>query len=526
MRNRSDQDYRFKIGPRRLAGGFLVVLFLIFFPHIILAQEEQPLVEPVEALIVEAGEDMGTAVGWEVDFKVSSLTGVVEGQELLYSWDLGDGVKKTGSRISHSYERSGEYIVKLEISDGQRRAFDQIKVSVFEEVVLLVADNSPGEDDINALKRQASKEGVLLVVIRDARSEADYLIEGALEKSLLENKAAVKESRVIMTWTTGSLGLNVLSKFAQDVEDLREFDFGNKAVIAITDKNFSAIARIAQSTFDLLRPEYVLLTKSSAIPVVIEVRDPLLLVGEVRNAGVENVLIGIHSERAVKDLGVTNFLSYTVNYLVNRGVQTENIFLLLMIPVIATLVALARQVFGIKTFGIYIPTIITLTFLATGIKYGLTIFIVILLAATLMRFVLRRFKLLYLPRMAIVLTVVALVMLALFVIGSMTQRTGIIALSIFPMLILTILVEKFVEVQIEKGFVQAVWLSLGTILVSIVCYYFVNWDSFKILILGYPELILLTLVINILLGKWVGLRISEYLRFRWVRGVAKEESKS
>jgi len=174
-------------------------------------------------------------------------------------------------------------------------------------------------------------------------------------------------------------------------------------------------------------------------------------------------------------------------------------------------------ILGIKTFGIYTPTIISLSFIATGLKYGLSIFLIILLVATLLRFLLRRFKLLYLPRMAIVLCVLALVLLLIFIFGAYFNKTGMIGLSIFPVLILIILVEKFVAVQIEKGGLTAILLSVETILVSVICYWVVNWEWFKTLILSYPELVLLTIVINIVLGRWAGLRLSEYIRFRKLR---------
>jgi hypothetical protein len=41
--------------------------------------------------------------------------------------------------------------------------------------------------------------------------------------------------------------------------------------------------------------------------------------------------------------------------------------------------------------------------------------------------------------------------------------------------------------------------------------------------LGHPELIFVFLLINIILGRWTGLRLFEYIRFREVLKHAKEE---
>ena len=88
-------------------------------------------------------------------------------------------------------------------------------------------------------------------------------------------------------------------------------------------------------------------------------------------------------------------------YIVEQGVPLQTLALLLMIPVVATLVAFFRQVVGIKAFGIYTPSIITFALLAfdpNGLKYGIAIFISIILVGMAPRYMLRRFRLLYLPR--------------------------------------------------------------------------------------------------------------------------------
>jgi len=168
-----------------------------------------------------------------------------------------------------------------------------------------------------------------------------------------------------------------------------------------------------------------------------------------------------------------------------------------------------------KAFGIFTPAAVTLSFLAIGLKYGVLIFIVILLAATGSRILIRKFRLLYLPRMALVLTAVSFAVLALFgVSGLLLKQTGALAFSVFPILILASLAEQFVEAQIRLGLRAAAILTFETLLLSVVSTLIIQWDALQSLIVGFPELILITIPINILLGRWTGLRLSEYIRFR------------
>ena len=73
------------------------------------------------------------------------------------------------------------------------------------------------------------------------------------------------------------------------------------------------------------------------------------------------------------ELTFFNFFSYFVHQAIDKGVPTQTMVYILMFPLIATFVALIRQVIGIKTFGIFLPSILTISFLATGLLPGIII---------------------------------------------------------------------------------------------------------------------------------------------------------
>ncbi|HLD34786.1 MAG TPA: 7TM domain-containing protein, partial [Patescibacteria group bacterium] len=169
---------------------------------------------------------------------------------------------------------------------------------------------------------------------------------------------------------------------------------------------------------------------------------------------------------------------------------------------------------GIKAFGIYAPSLVAVSFLATGIKYGLAIFVIVLIIGTLARLVARKIKIMYLPRMSIVLSIVSLSILFLFYLGAWSNQSALISISVFPILIMVIITEKFISAQIEFGNKAAWQLFVETLILSMACYYLANWEALRALILGYPELIFVTFLLNYLLGRWTGLRLLELYRFR------------
>ena len=214
------------------------------------------------------------------------------------------------------------------------------------------------------------------------------------------------------------------------------------------------------------------------------------------------------------ELTFFNFFSYWTHFAIEKGVPKEMIVLILMFPIIATIIAFIRQIIGLKTLGVYIPSILTISFLATGIKVGLIFFISILIVGTLVRLILRKLRLLYLPRIALLLTIVSLVTFGFVVLGAYLNLTQLTSMTIFPMLIMIILVERFIDSQIEKGTKQALILTLETLIISVLCYFLMISGKVQNLILTYPGMILLLIIINLLLGRWTGLRLTEYFRFK------------
>jgi len=217
------------------------------------------------------------------------------------------------------------------------------------------------------------------------------------------------------------------------------------------------------------------------------------------------------------ELTFFNFFSYFVHQAIDKGVPTQTMVYILMFPLIATFVALIRQVIGIKTFGIFLPSILTISFLATGLLPGIIIFIVILISGTVLRFLLQEFRLLYLPRVALLISIISLIAVGLIIIAAYLNIGLTSELLAFPILIMIIIVERFIAVQTEKGYESALLLTGETLLISIVGYFILNSMTLQNFILDHPGFILILIIFDIILARWTGLRLVEYLRFRELR---------
>ncbi|MFA6388900.1 MAG: 7TM domain-containing protein, partial [Patescibacteria group bacterium] len=473
-------------------------------------------------LHAEAGPDKNVAIGRNVLFDASASTGPSE-QALNYVWDFGDGQSFQGIDASHIYKQPGVYKAKLTVSDGINISRDYTLVTVAREVMLLVTDDSVAKTDIKQLKQTAKNNGILLVSVKPTNTATtNYTLSQSIAEQLVAASDDLNQAKTILIWTNANVGLTALTETerilssSNDEKKASTISFKQKTIVRVDEHPTSvASGRLVQSTYNTLQPNYILLTTSAALDTLLANSSDLSWFEILQNQNIPYQIISSHSQRALDSITFFNFTSYGINYLINQGVSQDTLFLLLVLPVVATLIAFARQVVGVKAFGIYVPSIITLTFVVTQLKYGLVIFAVLLAAATMARIGLRYLKLLYLPRMALVMSLVAFTIFIMFIMAGYFKQTGFLAISVFPILVMIILTEKFVEAQIEQGNKSAIILTLETFALSVISYFIITWSTFETLMLAYPEIIIGScLLLNVLLGRFSGLRVLEYFRFR------------
>ncbi len=204
------------------------------------------------------------------------------------------------------------------------------------------------------------------------------------------------------------------------------------------------------------------------------------------------------------------FLKAAIDSSIASGVSENTIILLLLLPIVATVIAATRTIIGIRGFGIFLPAALSITFVAIGPVLGILLFVAIVVISTTVRIITRKLKLKlqYLPRMALILWFVSMGILAIIFFTH-------INVSIFPVLVLTLLVEDFTKIQLGKSFKTAMTLTTQTLILSLISYAFLTYAPFQKIVLNNPEIAMIsTFIIDIVLGKYLGLRIMEYWRFR------------
>ena len=209
-------------------------------------------------------------------------------------------------------------------------------------------------------------------------------------------------------------------------------------------------------------------------------------------------------------------------------IDTQMMFgIVLMIPLGGLVIVLLRQIVGLPTFGTFMPVLIALSFRETGLVWGVVLFSSIVFIGLSLRAYFDQLRLLVVPRLASVLTIVVLLIAAMTIV---TFKLGInagLSITLFPMIILTMMIERMALLTEEFGAKEARKTAYGSLIAASLAHAVMSGVWARHLVFVFPELLLIVLACTILLGRYNGYKLSEYFRFKKLaRAIAENEKRS
>ncbi|MBU0598457.1 hypothetical protein KKF61_05745 [Patescibacteria group bacterium] len=494
---------------------FIGLISLFFFSPMALAQD---------APILETDSDEGIEVNQlspvitSEDFIMVNKKALFDASEseLLptdfnpsYRWDFtDDNIVQFGKEVVHEYKSTGIHEITLTIQQGEFKANIEKIIFVYNKKILIITDKDT-TDGLELIVDQAAHNGVFLKIISAVGEETGFLTEEKMVSIIGEEIEFIKESDGLIFYTQTSLGLQSFTRYWQNLEDDNKINLKKKLLVKITDQNIGITEKLTFQSFEVMQPAFILLTRKEALNPIFEIDDYNLLTTNLSNRAIEYRVIDSRSEKSPLFI-----LSHAITNFITKGIPTNTIYLILAYPFIVFVIAFFRQIVGISAFGIYTPSVIALSLLILGILFGLGTIIIVVAVSYILRSILNRFRLLYMPKSGLILASIGLSFLGLIWFLSYYQVSLAISLAIFPMLVMSTISEKFLSAQSEEGLREALFGVFKTILVALAAYYLVVWTAFTNLIMSWPELVLAPLLGLIILGKFTGLRFMEYVRFR------------
>lgn len=196
------------------------------------------------------------------------------------------------------------------------------------------------------------------------------------------------------------------------------------------------------------------------------------------------------------------------------GLDEKIAVIFLLFPFCALLVTFFRNVVGLQSFGVFMPILVAAACRYTGLPLGIGVFGAVLFTGWLSYRLLDQARLLNIPRLAVVITIITLSLLVLLAITDLARsplEMGIIVL--FPVVVIVFAAERLHQMVQASDWRHVLSIVSGSLLLIGLCY--LAFDSLLLqgLFALYPELFLLVLAGQLWLGRWTGVRVNEFWRF-------------
>lgn len=188
---------------------------------------------------------------------------------------------------------------------------------------------------------------------------------------------------------------------------------------------------------------------------------------------------------------------------------------LMLLPFGALLTGLFNEVIGIRTYGVFTPTLLALSLVYVPWQSASVVLMVVLFLGVVGRAAIPG-QLSRVPRLSIVLTLVALgigasaSLMDYFEIGFGGQ------LVLLPIVILASLVDRFYAVFDEKGLRTALYRLGWTLVLAMLCIPVVRFEALGHTMVRYPELHLVTLAAILGLTLYNRSRLAQLPGFGWL----------
>ncbi|MDH3973318.1 MAG: transglutaminase [Deltaproteobacteria bacterium] len=198
------------------------------------------------------------------------------------------------------------------------------------------------------------------------------------------------------------------------------------------------------------------------------------------------------------------------------GISLSLLKIIIMIPLGAFIVVIFRNVIGLETFGTFLPALIAAASRETGFVWGAVGFLLVIALVSLIHYPLEKWGILHTPKMSILLISVVMLILGITVAGVNLGLFELSHLSLFPIAVLTITAERFALIQTEQGLLKALKVTAMTLVVVWFCFLAMNSLAMEAIFLAFPEMLLILAALNLWIGRWIGMRVVEIGRFRWL----------
>jgi hypothetical protein len=207
-----------------------------------------------------------------------------------------------------------------------------------------------------------------------------------------------------------------------------------------------------------------------------------------------------------------DFLEYS---LYGLPLQTQQTFMIMvMIPIGVLVILILRNLGGLLTLGTFTPVLIALAFREMQLGYGIIFFTIITALGLSLRSYLEHLKLQMLPRLSVVLTFVVVLIAAISLFSHKLGLERGLSVALFPMVILTMTIERLSITWEERGGGHAFKVAIGTLFAATLAHLLMSVQALNYFIFTFPAVLMIMVGFMLAMGRYRGYRLTELFRFK------------
>lgn len=217
-----------------------------------------------------------------------------------------------------------------------------------------------------------------------------------------------------------------------------------------------------------------------------------------------------------------------IEEIISGGNQTSmTLIFLLSIPLIFTILNFFRYFVGLKSISIYgsLASIFlfnslgsTLSYtsksnISIGLTYGIILITVVFVFIILVHSFFKNMQLHYYPKMSIILMGPVIALFLSMLLARRLSDQVVIQMEPLNIVLIAIIAEQMLSVYTKHGLKSTFTIIFQSIIVSGICYILISNPLVQENLLLYPWLMFILIPLNMVIGKYTGLRLTEYVRF-------------
>ncbi|PID83948.1 hypothetical protein CSB09_03470 [Candidatus Gracilibacteria bacterium] len=437
--------------------------------------------------------------------KVSTSSGIsfrlLQGKETIES-------KSNVKKYVWPFSKAGEYTLIADISDNtQCTGSISMQIQIYNKVIIYFDAHKNDEGYGSNFEDQFKTNNILFQYFP--------ITEKINIEDLQKYWKNMEESDIII-FGYGDI-LNIFSQI-EALQKIKKVDFSHKRIYILSKYSHSFLSKVLALSLAKIGTKQVSLINDDQFSSLIN-----------QWSFRKNLEFSNGKMLSYEKKGGFFTLSSFLEFLAYGGISYQFLGILLVLTCIALVFNIFKQVIGLYVFGIYYPILFALILTHISSKLAVLFFIIAFIASFFVLFISRWIHLLFNAKRALLISIyILLIFLALgldnfFETKIFTYDAFGNILIIIPLFATLFIAEKVFQdggKVLTRGWF---FMIFQFILISGIAYFLLSYQVLQYFLISYPDIIFGIILLNILVGRYLGLQVFEYVRFRPILGSLNDE---